>query len=63
MTVHHPHCTTTKMKLSEVESLISNEGRELLCRLLQYYVDEHGLCDVGDFVRNGHEIISLFEPK
>jgi len=45
------------MKLSEVESLISNEGRELLCRLLQDYVDEHGLCDVGDFVTGSDGII------
>jgi hypothetical protein len=46
-----------KMKLSEVESLISNEGRELLCRLLQDYVDDRGLCDVGDFVTGSDGIV------
>lgn len=46
-----------KMKLSEVEDLIINEGRELLCRLLQDYVDERGLCDVGEFVTGSDGIV------
>ena len=46
-----------RMKLSEVESLISHEGRELLCRLLQDYVDDRGLCDVGEFVTGSDGIV------
>ena len=46
-----------RMKLSEVESLISHEGRELLCCLLQDYVDDRGLCDVGEFVTGSDGII------
>lgn len=39
-----------KMRLSEVESMINNEGRELLRLLLQGHVNERGLCDIGDSV-------------
>jgi len=39
-----------RMRLSEVESMIKDDGRELLRLLLQGYVDEHGLCDIGDFI-------------
>ncbi len=39
---------TKKMWLSEVESIVNKEGRELLRRLLQGHADERGLCDMGD---------------
>ena len=39
-----------KMRLSEVESTVNGEGRELLRLLLQGYVDDRGLCDMGEKV-------------
>ena len=45
---------TLKMRLSEVESLINLEGRELLCSLLQANIDERGDGNVGAFVI-GHD--------
>lgn len=41
---------TLKMRLSEVESLINSDGRELLCSLLQANVDERGDGSVGESV-------------
>ena len=41
---------TLKMRLSEVESLINLDGRELLCSLLQANVDERGDGSVGEFI-------------
>ncbi|QTA86160.1 ISKra4 family transposase [Desulfonema magnum] len=39
-----------KMMLSEVESTINGEGRELLRLLLQGHVDDRGICDIGKSV-------------
>lgn len=48
---------TKKMWLSEVESIVDDEGRELLRRLLQGHVDERGLCDMGDFIKGSDGIV------
>ncbi len=37
--------------------MISHEGQELLCRLLQDYVDERGLGDVGKLVTGSDGIV------
>ncbi len=41
---------TKKMWFRCVESIVTNEGRELLRRLLQCHADERGLGDIGDFI-------------
>lgn len=48
---------TKKMWLSEVESIVNNEGRELLRCLLQGHTDERGLCDMGDFITGSDGIV------
>lgn len=48
---------TKQMWLSEVESIVNNEGRELLRRLLQGHADERGLGDMGDFIKGSDGIV------
>lgn len=48
---------TKKMWLSEVESIVNNEGRELLRCLLQAHADERGLCDIGNFVEGSDGMV------
>lgn len=46
-----------QMRLSEVESVIDYEGRELLRLLLQGHVDERGLGDIGDSITGSDGIV------
>lgn len=39
-----------RMKLSDVEHLVKNEGKTLLCSLLQSHINDRGDGDVGDFI-------------
>ena len=48
---------THKMRLSEVETMINSEGRELLRLLLQGHVDERGLCEIGDSITGSDGIV------
>jgi len=48
---------TKKMWFRCVESIVNNEGRELLRCLLQGHVDERGLGDMGDFVKGSDGIV------
>lgn len=44
------HNDTQKMWLSQIESIVNNEGKELLRRLLQGHVDGRGLGNMGDSI-------------
>lgn len=46
-----------RMRLSEIESVINGEGRELLRLLLQGHVDDRGLCDIGESVIGSDGIV------
>jgi hypothetical protein len=47
---------TSAMKLSDLEKLIENDGRELLRLLLQAHVDSRGLGDIGQLIDGADEI-------